>query len=75
MLPKKMFTSWSSAVPSSAHLRLAITSLKLPTSWGFFLSQLWLKLEVWVSCNLDSTHLLGLSTQPAMTGSESLAAA
>ena len=28
---------------------------KLPTSWGCLISQLWLKLEVWPSCSIEST--------------------
>ena len=27
----------------------------LPTSWGCLLSQLWLELEAWPSCSLEST--------------------
>ena len=64
-------TSWGWAVPSSAQLRLATTSLKHPTRRGCW------------SCSLEPTdtgweneiavHLLGLPTQSAVTRTESLA--
>ena len=42
---------------SCAKLRLATTSLKLSISWGCLLSQLWLELEAWVNCSLESTDM------------------
>ena len=41
-------------------LRLALVGYLLarsllPTSWGCLLSQLWLELEAWPSCSLEST--------------------
>ena len=49
------------AVPSSAQLRLASTTLEFCTSPGCLLSQLWLDLEVWVNCSLETTDtVLGL---------------
>ena len=57
----KCKTSWGWAVPSSAELRLATTSLELCTSRGCLLSQLWLDLEAWVNCCLETTGtVLGL---------------
>ena len=58
---ESMLTSWGRAVPSSAQLRLATSSFELCTSWGCLLSQLWLDLEAWVNCSLESTDtVLGL---------------
>ena len=46
-------------------LRLALVGYLLarswlPTSWGCLLSQLWLELEAWPNCNLESTGTGGL---------------
>ena len=61
MLKKKRETSWGWAVPSSTQLRLATTSLELCTSLSCLLSQLWLDLEAWVNCSLETTDtVLGL---------------
>ena len=59
---KKKMTSWGWAVPSSAQLRLATTSLELCTSLGCLLIQLWLDMEAWLNCSLETAYtVLGLN--------------
>ena len=46
---------------AGAELCQAQDSLELCTSWGCLLSQLWLDLEAWVNCSLETTDtVLGL---------------
>ena len=44
-------------VQSLAQIRIATISLEIPNIWDCLLSQLWLELEVWVSCSLESTGM------------------
>ena len=43
---------------SLAQIRPANISLEIPTIWDCLLRQLWLELEVWVSCSLESTDMV-----------------
>ena len=51
----KEMVQWIKCKIRLALVGYPLAGSKLPTSWGFLLSQLGLKLEAWPSCSLEST--------------------
>ena len=51
----KEMVQWIKCKTRLALVGYPLAESKLPTSWACLLSQLWLKLEAWPRCSLEST--------------------